>query len=107
MDAAIAITRQYPAIENLVERTVLVSRKDLLDTSDFQSQLELSPAKRNHAITGNRCIDSRRDRNADDKKALDFHRNKISKAAASLGLTRSSLYRRLEKYNIPYDETPE
>jgi DNA-binding NtrC family response regulator len=38
------------------------------------------------------------------KKALDFHKNKISKAAMSLGLTRSALYRRLEKYNIPYDE---
>ena len=38
------------------------------------------------------------------KKALEHHQNKISRAAASLGLTRSSLYRRLEKYNIPYDE---
>jgi two-component system NtrC family response regulator len=36
---------------------------------------------------------------------MAFHRNKISKAAHALGVTRSSLYRRLEKYNIPYDET--
>ena len=39
------------------------------------------------------------------KKALEFHKNEISKAATALGITRSSLYRRLEKYNIPYDET--
>ncbi|HOY95265.1 MAG TPA: helix-turn-helix domain-containing protein [Catalimonadaceae bacterium] len=38
------------------------------------------------------------------RKALEFHKNRISKAAASLGLTRSSLYRRLDKHNIPYDE---
>lgn len=95
-------------LKNLVERTVLVSRKDLLDTSDFQSQLELSPAKK-----GTMQLPEIGALTLDEiemlmiKKALDFHRNKISKAAASLGLTRSSLYRRLEKYNIPYDETPE
>ena len=38
------------------------------------------------------------------RKAMGFHQNRIAKAAASLGITRSALYRRLEKYNIPYDE---
>lgn len=95
-------------LKNLVERTVLVSRKDLLDTDDFRSQLELSPAKK-----GTMQLPDIGVLTLDEiemlmiKKALDFHRNKISKAAASLGLTRSSLYRRLEKYNIPYDETSE
>jgi two-component system NtrC family response regulator len=37
------------------------------------------------------------------KKALAYHRNKISATAKSLGITRSALYRRLEKFNIPYD----
>ncbi|MBC8988314.1 hypothetical protein H9X96_21380 [Pedobacter sp. N36a] len=38
------------------------------------------------------------------KRALEFHQNRISKAALALGITRSALYRRLEKFNIPYDE---
>ena len=36
------------------------------------------------------------------KKALHYHQNQIAATARSLGLTRSALYRRLEKYNIPY-----
>jgi two-component system, NtrC family, response regulator len=35
---------------------------------------------------------------------MGFHKNRITKVAKSLGITRSALYRRLEKYNIPYDE---
>lgn len=37
------------------------------------------------------------------RQALSFHEDNISKAARSLGITRSSLYRRLEKYNIPHE----
>jgi len=37
-------------------------------------------------------------------KAMGFHKNRITKVAKALGITRSALYRRLEKYNIPYDE---
>ncbi|TAD92188.1 MAG: sigma-54-dependent Fis family transcriptional regulator, partial [Bacteroidetes bacterium] len=36
-------------------------------------------------------------------KTLAFHQNSISKSARSLGITRSALYRRLEKYNIPHE----
>jgi hypothetical protein len=43
MAEAIEFTRQYPPIKNLVERSVLVSKKDYLDIPDFQSQLEASP----------------------------------------------------------------
>ncbi|HLY72175.1 MAG TPA: helix-turn-helix domain-containing protein, partial [Puia sp.] len=38
------------------------------------------------------------------QKAMGFHKNRITKVAKSLGITRNALYRRLEKYNIPYDE---
>jgi two-component system, NtrC family, response regulator len=37
-------------------------------------------------------------------RAMDFHKGTIAKVAKSLGLTRSSLYRRLEKFKIPYQE---
>ena len=36
------------------------------------------------------------------KRAMQFHNDNISQAASSLGITRSALYRRLEKYNIPH-----
>ena len=93
-------------LKNLVERFVLVSRRDKLDIDDFSSQLELSPGKK-----GSLQLPEAGTLTLDEievlmiKRALDFHKNKISKAAGSLGLTRSSLYRRVDKYNIPYDET--
>jgi transcriptional regulator of acetoin/glycerol metabolism len=34
------------------------------------------------------------------QKAVDKHNGNISKAAKELGLTRASLYRRLEKYGL-------
>lgn len=93
-------------LKNLVERTVLVSRNDHLEIDDFRSQLELSPAKKGHLQlpdVGTLTLDEIEVLMI--KRSLEFHKNKVAKAAASLGLTRSALYRRLEKYNIPYDET--
>ncbi|WP_423148665.1 sigma-54-dependent transcriptional regulator [Rubrolithibacter danxiaensis] len=93
-------------LKNLVERTVLVSRHDKLDTKDFQQQYEMSPAKK-----GNLQLPEVGTLSLDEievmmiKKAMEFHKNRITKAANSLGITRNALYRRLEKYNIPYDET--
>jgi transcriptional regulator with PAS, ATPase and Fis domain len=37
------------------------------------------------------------------KKAMEFHKNNISQVARSLGLSRGTLYRKLEKYQIPYE----
>jgi DNA-binding NtrC family response regulator len=93
-------------LKNLVERSVLVSRKDVLDAEDFRSQLELSPARKGTMQlpeVGTITLDELEMKMI--RKAMEFHKNKISKAANSLGITRSALYRRLEKYNIPYDET--
>ena len=93
-------------LKNLVERSVLISKKDKLDVNDFQSQLALSSSQKGSIQlpqVGTLTLDEIEVLMI--RKALDFHKNKISKAATSLGLTRSSLYRRLDKYNIPYDET--
>lgn len=93
-------------LKNLVERSVLVSRKEVLDVEDFRSQLALSPGKKGSLHlpeVGTMTLEQIEVLMI--QRSLEFHKNKISKAAASLGLTRSSLYRRLDKYNIPYDET--
>jgi DNA-binding NtrC family response regulator len=92
-------------LKNLVERSVLVSRKNVLDIEDFRSQLEMSPVKKGNVSlpqVGSITLDELEVQMI--KKAMDFHKNKIAKAAQSLGITRSALYRRLEKHNIPYDE---
>ena len=93
-------------LKNLVERTVLVTGKEILGIEDFKTQLELSPNKKGSLQlpeVGTLTLDEIEMLMI--KKSLEFHKNKITKAAASLGLTRSSLYRRLDKYHIPYDET--
>jgi DNA-binding NtrC family response regulator len=92
-------------LKNLVERSVLVSRKDVLDIEDFRSQLELSPGKKgNLHLPDVGTLTLEQAEVVMIRRALEFHKNRISKAAESLGLTRSSLYRRLVKYNIPFDE---
>jgi DNA-binding NtrC family response regulator len=92
-------------LKNLVERSVLVSRNDQLDIEDIQAQVETSPLKKgNIQMPGVGAVTLEEMEVQMIKQALDYHHNKISKTAKSLGLTRSSLYRRLDKYAIPYDE---
>jgi DNA-binding NtrC family response regulator len=92
-------------LKNLVERTILVSKRDELDIEDFRSQLELSPVKNgNIQLPGIGMLTLEEVEVEMIKRAMDYHKNKISRAATSLGLTRSALYRRLDKYQIPYDE---
>ncbi len=93
-------------LKNLVERTVLISSKNELNIDDFQAQLNASPQK--NAATklpgvGTMTLDEMEA--AMVKQAMSFHQNRITKAAASLGITRNALYRRLEKYQIPFNET--
>ncbi|MBV8388425.1 MAG: sigma-54-dependent Fis family transcriptional regulator [Mucilaginibacter sp.] len=92
-------------LKNLVERSILVSKKEVLDIDDFRSQLELSPVKKgNLQLPGVGAITLEEMEVEMIKRALEYHKNKVARAAKSLGLTRSALYRRLDKYQIPYDE---
>ncbi|KQS35748.1 sigma-54 dependent transcriptional regulator [Pedobacter sp. Leaf194] len=93
-------------LKNLVERTVLISNKNELGIEDFQSQLNLSPLKNQKVKlpgVGTMTLDEMEAEMV--KQAMNFHKNRITKAAASLGITRNSLYRRLEKHQIPFNET--
>lgn len=92
-------------LKNLTERTILVNHTDELDIPHFRSQLELSPVKKGQLqLPGVGTVTLEELEVEMIRKAMGFHQNRIAKAAASLGITRSALYRRLEKYNIPYDE---
>jgi DNA-binding NtrC family response regulator len=92
-------------LKNLVERTILVSKSEELGIDDFAAQLDLSPSRKETVQlpgVGTMTLDQMEMEMV--KKAMTFHKNKITKAAASLGITRNALYRRLDKYQIPYNE---
>jgi transcriptional regulator with PAS, ATPase and Fis domain len=95
-------------LKNLVERTILVTKKDYLDEIDFRSQLEVTAVKT--GVTGLPEVGRLTLEEMEIQmihQAMDFHKNRITRVAKALGITRSALYRRLEKYNIPYDEDPD
>jgi two-component system NtrC family response regulator len=92
-------------LKNLVERSLVISKHDMLDIEDFKPQLNKNEEARKNSLypeTYNYTLDEVEIMMI--KKALKYHNNKIAKAAVSLGISRNSLYRRLEKYNIPYDD---
>jgi two-component system NtrC family response regulator len=92
-------------LKNLVERTILVTKKDLLEANDFQQQVEME-YKREGPVrlpeVGALTLEEIEIQMI--HKAMDFHNHRITRVAKALGITRNALYRRLEKYNIPYDE---
>ncbi|MFN8356190.1 MAG: sigma-54 dependent transcriptional regulator [Spirosomataceae bacterium] len=92
-------------LKNLVERTVLVSPKDLLDIADFQANLQMATPKSTTSQlpeVGSITLEELEIQMI--QRAMEFHRGKVARVAKSLGLTRSALYRRFEKYNIPFHE---
>ncbi|MEW6369094.1 MAG: sigma-54 dependent transcriptional regulator [Acidobacteriota bacterium] len=87
-------------LAHLIERTVLTCDKELLDAVDFRLALdmELREADRSLPEVGSISLDEME--KAMILKALKHHRGHITNAAASLGLSRTALYRRMEKYGI-------
>ncbi|MCE7070159.1 sigma-54 dependent transcriptional regulator [Dyadobacter sp. CY327] len=91
-------------LKNLVERTVLLSGSDTLDITDLQRNLSggIQPsAQKNLPEVGAITLEEMEYQMI--TKAMQFHQNKVSKVARSLGITRFALYRRLEKYGISYE----
>lgn len=93
-------------LKNLVERTVLISPNEKLTAEDFIKNLSpmssTSPDTADLPQVGSITLDEMEKEMI--LKAMVHHNNRITKVAKSLGLTRSALYRRLEKYAIPYNE---
>ena len=109
-NAAMNWLKDYPfpgnirQLKNVVERTVLLSNAAMLEIGDFQphlSDIPQSVTKGGLPEVGSMTLEEMEIQMI--KKAMDFHQNKIARVARALGLTRSSLYRRLEKYGIPYE----
>lgn len=92
-------------LKNLIERTVLVSDHDTLTIEDFASQIKPDVKKGTEKLlpaVGTIALDEMEVMMI--QKAMGFYSKNISKVAKSLGLSRAALYRRLDKYSIPYED---
>lgn len=91
-------------LKNLVERTVLISPQNELSLEQFQNQMNehvRMTDKTSLPDIGSMTLEEIEIEMI--KKAMAFHQGKVTAVARTLGLTRSAMYRRLEKYNIPFN----
>jgi len=91
-------------LKNLVERTLLMVSHHTIKLQDFKENYEKKftlQTKVKLPEVGTVSLEEMEIEMI--KKALAYHQNKISPTAIALGITRSALYRRLQKYNIPHE----
>jgi two-component system, NtrC family, response regulator HydG len=81
-------------LQHSIERGVIMTDSESLQESDFLLSRTLAASTSNHTLNLDEVEKSA------IVKALQMHNGNISKAADELGLTRASLYRRMEKYGI-------
>ena len=81
-------------LQHAIERAVIMTDSDTLQESDFLLSRSSSSGAANNTLNLDEV-----ERSA-IAKALQMHSGNISKAADELGLTRASLYRRMEKYGL-------
>lgn len=88
-------------LQHTMERGVILCDSDVLEAEDFL----FTTGAKEISSTGEFPFDlSKFNLDSLEKavivKVLDMHKGNISKAAGELGLTRTSLYRRMEKYGL-------
>lgn len=81
-------------LQHSIERAVIMTDSPMLQETDFLLSRSLS----NNSPANTLNLDEVE--KAAIAKALQMHNGNISKAADELGLTRASLYRRMEKYGL-------
>lgn len=90
-------------LKNLVERTLLVSGKETLTADDFKAQYR-EPAEQPPQAASLQGMTLEEIERQTILQALEKHGNNLTQVAASLGISRAALYRRLEKYHIPLSD---
>jgi DNA-binding NtrC family response regulator len=104
-DAAMARLVEYRWPGNVrelghaVERAIILSAGDTLDEAGFRLSDAPAPAALEDA-TGSGSLNLEQLEKAAVTKALRKHSWNVSHAARELGITRTSLYRRMEKYGL-------
>ena len=104
-DAMEFLTRlPYPGnireLKNLVERTMLITGNNRLTAAHFEAQYNgtLNPTPEKGTDIGEMTLDEIELHTI--KQAMEKHDGNITQVAATLGISRPALYRRLEKHGI-------
>jgi transcriptional regulator with PAS, ATPase and Fis domain len=80
-----------------VERAVIMSESNILQPQDFFIS---QSAEEKENVFESKNLNLQETEKMLIRKVIDKHGGNISKAAKELGLTRASLYRRIEKYGL-------
>jgi two-component system NtrC family response regulator len=93
-------------LKNLVERAVLTSANDELTPADFQAPRTLAAARPGPAgelpAPGTMTLEALEEQMI--RQSVAHYQGNLSQVARALGLSRGALYRRLDKFGIPYSE---
>ena len=84
-------------LEHVIERAVLMTRGPLIGPADLRLDAATGAAAGAQSLTGMTLEDAER---VLIREALDRHGGRAEEAAAELGLSRSAMYRRIEKFGL-------
>ncbi len=88
-------------LENAIERAILLETEQTLQADNLLPQF-LPVVSRKERPAARKSVNSLEEVEGQTLlQALEFSANNISKAARFLGINRSTLYRKLKKYNLP------
>lgn len=91
-------------LRNLIERSVLVANTETLEAEDLQRLYQPASSADKGGLplpeVGRASLEEMEVEMI--RRALRYHDGNITLVAQDLGLTRSAVYRRLQKYGIPY-----
>lgn len=90
-------------LRNIVERTWLLTGKKILGKNDFERHFTDARQSGKQVLPGVGVMTLEEMEVAMIRRSMDFHDGNISRVAQSLGITRSALYRRLEKFKIDHE----
>ncbi|MCX6216648.1 sigma-54 dependent transcriptional regulator [Spirosoma sp.] len=99
----LALPGNIRQLKNVVERSVLLSANEELQPDDFERNLTAGAVpqpQRAMPDVGTMTLEEMEYQMI--QRAMAFHQNRVAKVARALGITRFALYRRLEKFGIPY-----
>jgi transcriptional regulator of acetoin/glycerol metabolism len=83
-------------LQHVIERAVIMTESEWITPEDLQ----LRALNKNTEDLGLENYELDKVEKTIILKVMKMHQGNISKAAAELGLTRTSLYRRMEKYGL-------
>ncbi|GHT32917.1 sigma-54-dependent Fis family transcriptional regulator [Bacteroidia bacterium] len=92
-------------LKNLVERTLLVTDKTLIDVADLAEQTSSIASVHKEGSASLEGFTLNELEKQSILLAIEKHGGNLSQVAATLGISRAALYRRLEKYGIKTDKS--